>query len=85
MRLSRATDNRRQSNRVRVRSAALPTVAPGPTPRTRGTDPLADERRMRSAGGPLDNATYRCGCGCVFEAPVTTGVQCPSCGGGQAW
>ncbi|WP_354697968.1 hypothetical protein DSM112329_03627 [Paraconexibacter sp. AEG42_29] len=85
MRLSRTTDNRRPTARPRARPAALPQVPPGPTPRTRGTDPLAAERRLRSSGGPVDNATYGCGCGYVFEAPVSTGVTCPHCGTGQAW
>lgn len=85
MRLSQSTDNHRQTAHSRVRPATLPQVPHGPTPRTRGTDPLAAERRLRSSGGPVDNATYGCACGHVFQAPVSTGVECPKCGTGQAW
>lgn len=46
---------------------------------------LAAERRMRRAGGPQDTALYRCGCGFVFDAPVTTTVSCPHCDSGLAW
>lgn len=39
------------------------------------------------AGQPLtnDQAIYACGCGFVFQAPVSTSVDCPHCGGTQAW
>ena len=43
------------------------------------------EARERNAGGPQDLAAYRCSCGCVFEAAVSTTVGCPHCGGTQAW
>ncbi|HEX7292872.1 MAG TPA: hypothetical protein VF250_17250 [Conexibacter sp.] len=43
------------------------------------------QARERAAGGPEDRAAYRCTCGCVFEAPVSTTVGCPHCGGTQAW
>jgi hypothetical protein len=43
------------------------------------------QARERAAGGPEDRAAYRCACGCVFEAPVSTTVGCPHCGGEQAW
>jgi hypothetical protein len=45
----------------------------------------APQARERDAGGPEDRAAYRCSCGCVFEAPVSTSVGCPHCGGTQAW
>jgi rubrerythrin len=32
-----------------------------------------------------DRAVYTCQCGYVFEAPVSTSVGCPHCGGTQAW
>ncbi len=54
-------------------------------PRPAEEDPFADERRLRDAGGPDDQATYHCTCGYVFEADVTTSVACPHCGTGQAW
>lgn len=47
--------------------------------------PAGPEARVRQAGGPDDRAVYRCACGYVFEAPVSTSVACPNCGGGQAW
>jgi len=43
------------------------------------------ERRMRDAGGPDDRACYSCGCGFLFEAPVSTSVHCPHCDTVQAW
>jgi hypothetical protein len=41
--------------------------------------------RVRQAGGPLDQASYSCQCGCLFSAPVSTTVSCPHCGVAQAW
>jgi hypothetical protein len=32
-----------------------------------------------------DETTYRCGCGYVFHAAVSTTVACPHCGDTQAW
>jgi len=50
---------------------------------------VGDVRRERGtcSGRPLtnDSATYHCQCGFVFEAPVSTSVGCPHCGGTQAW
>ena len=56
----------------------------------RATPPQAEQppipqARERAAGGPEDRAAYRCSCGCVFDAPVSTTVGCPHCGGTQAW
>lgn len=45
----------------------------------------APQARERAAGGPEDRAAYRCTCGYVFEAPVSTTVGCPHCGDTQAW
>ena len=45
---------------------------------------LARERNQR-ANVSQDTATYSCGCGYVFTAPVSTTVDCPHCGSGQAW
>jgi len=47
--------------------------------------PPSPQARERAAGGPEDLAAYRCACGYVFEAPVSTTVGCPHCGGTQAW
>lgn len=46
-------------------------------------DPAA--HRVRAAGGPVDLASYSCGCGMVFSASVSTSVSCPHCGTEQAW
>ncbi len=32
-----------------------------------------------------DTALYSCGCGMIFDAPVTASVGCPHCGERQAW
>jgi hypothetical protein len=32
-----------------------------------------------------DRAVYSCECGFIFQAPVSTSVGCPHCGGSQAW
>lgn len=42
-------------------------------------------RRIRDAGGPVDEACYPCSCGYFFIAPVSTSVTCPHCGTTQAW
>jgi rubrerythrin len=55
-----------------------------PVPEAPG-DQLADEWRMRAAGGPADRAQYACVCGYVFQADVSTSVACPNCGAAQAW
>lgn len=47
--------------------------------------PAADARRHRISMTTLDRASYQCGCGNVFMAPVSTDVACPACGGAQAW
>ena len=44
-----------------------------------------EEQRARESGGPIDNASYSCDCGLVFDAPVSTSVHCPHCGTTQAW
>ena len=41
--------------------------------------------RERAAGGPQDNAYYRCSCGCAFVAHVEAGVHCPHCDDEQTW
>ncbi len=41
--------------------------------------------RVRSAGGPIDEASYACQCGFMFLAPVSTTVVCPHCHAPQAW
>jgi hypothetical protein len=41
--------------------------------------------RRRHGGATQDRALYSCGCGCAFDAPVSTSVDCPHCGDRQAW
>lgn len=57
----------------------------GSEPRARGRDsaPPSEERRDRDPS--QDTAVYTCQCGMVFEAHVNTSVDCPHCGGHQAW
>jgi hypothetical protein len=45
----------------------------------------AERRDARRGGGPQDTALYACQCGYVFTAQVSTSVECPHCGCGQAW
>lgn len=56
-------------------------VVAGPAPPAAN---LARERNQR-ANCSQDAATYACGCGYVFTAPVSTSVDCPHCGADQAW
>ena len=63
--------------RHRPARAAVSPPAPAPTS-------LARERNQR-ANVSEDTATYSCGCGYVFTAPVSTTVDCPHCGADQAW
>ena len=74
-RTTRQPDIRRSSRRV-----AHPAPRGGAAPQ-----PLTGEDRVRAAGGPQDQAFYRCGCGFAFADEVSTHVACPQCGTGQAW
>ncbi len=56
---------------------------PAPVPAQPRDDGAPGRRALH---GPVqDNALYNCHCGYVFEAAVSTSVDCPHCGGGQAW
>jgi hypothetical protein len=74
--------------RVAASTATEPRV-PAPaspgclTPASPACDP--DVKRVREAGGPIDRASYACGCGYLFSASVSTTVACPHCGSNQAW
>jgi hypothetical protein len=68
----------RTSPRIGRRAQAR-VVRPEPEPAP------APQARERAAGGPQDRAAYRCTCGYVFEALVSTTVGCPHCGDTQAW
>jgi hypothetical protein len=49
------------------------------------TPPQPPAREPRGGGPSQDTALYSCSCGFVFEAAVSTSVDCPHCGGAQAW
>jgi hypothetical protein len=68
-----------------LRSATGPDAALSPPPPAPAPQPSSPQARERAAGGPEDRAAYRCSCGYVFEAAVSTTVGCPHCGGTQAW
>jgi hypothetical protein len=70
----------REERPARVAGRAEAQQAPEPT----GNRSSA-ARRRREAGAPTDAAMYACHCGFVFQALVSTSVDCPHCGGAQAW
>jgi hypothetical protein len=75
----------RHSRRHRRGRAAV-TGDPAPhasDPAVGRSDPAVE--RVREAGGPVDRASYTCACGYLFSAAVSTTVNCPHCGAGQAW
>lgn len=59
-----------------------PRAAPAPAPEV---VEHPHQRRAKRSGGPVDQASYSCACGMVFDAAVSTSVACPHCGTGQAW
>ena len=59
----------------------MPTSSQATAQRTRkGEQRPANGNRLTN-----DHALYTCVCGFVFEAPVSTSVDCPHCGDTQAW
>jgi rubrerythrin len=50
-----------------------------------GTAARSEMVRIHEGGPPQDQAVYTCQCGYVFEATVSTSVDCPHCGSAQAW
>jgi hypothetical protein len=78
-----ADTERPRRHRRRKRTAAPRTTNLHLTAPASGED--ATVARVRLAGGPIDNASYTCGCGFVFAASVSTTVRCPHCGADQAW
>lgn len=76
----------RRSRRARA-AAQQPLAVPTAQQPTAPAAPVRDRaiERAQEAGGPLDTACYSCGCGLLFDAPVSTTVTCPHCGAGQAW
>jgi hypothetical protein len=77
----RSTPRPRLGRRTVRRAAAGDADVAPPQPQPQPSP----QARERAAGGPEDRAAYRCSCGYVFEAPVSTTVGCPHCGGTQAW
>lgn len=71
--------------RLGRRAGTLIGVLDLPRSQTDAEQAQAPEARERAAGGPEDRAAYTCSCGFAFEAPVSTTVGCPHCGGTQAW
>ena len=51
----------------------------------RSTRPAPEQDAIRRASRTQDHAHYACGCGHAFSAGVSTSVDCPRCGAGQAW
>jgi hypothetical protein len=90
VRAKRVESIRRRREGFRAQGAEQPEAQTRP-PKVRPPAAVAvgDVRRERGtcSGKPLTNdaATYHCQCGFVFEAPVSTSVGCPHCGGTQAW
>jgi hypothetical protein len=68
-----ARAKRRRVVRGAAPRRAQPTAKPTPT---------RDQARV---GPPQDRATYKCSCGYIFQADVTTSVGCPHCGSELAW
>lgn len=83
----RVIPTRPRTGRRLDRSAHAParSAAPAPAPPAPAMTDHRHERRARESGGPIDRAQYSCACGMVFQAPVSTSVSCPHCGGDQAW
>jgi hypothetical protein len=76
-------DRRQRAPRRALRLARL-MHEPPPSEHV-STPKDATARRVREAGGPLDEAHYSCACGYLFVASVSTSVSCPHCGATQAW
>ncbi|HEV2975256.1 MAG TPA: hypothetical protein VGX69_09725 [Solirubrobacteraceae bacterium] len=76
-------DSLRHPRRTREERHRRDIARPAPDAPARAAD-LAVQR-VRTAGGPLDEASYACSCGYVFRAPVSTTVACPHCRAQQAW
>ena len=51
----------------------------------RAARPAPAQSDLPSATGIQDHAHYACECGHGFSAGVSTSVDCPRCGAGQAW
>lgn len=82
----------RSRTRTRQSSGSQAPAQPSPSLEMR-IQRLADTSRSpapepepgSAVESQLDEATYTCGCGFIFSAPVLTSVDCPHCGDAQAW
>lgn len=83
------TKSKTSAHRIRRRLQERPGRSGTDSPQTRPVPapagPDARVRRRREAAAPQDAAVYTCQCGFVFEALVSTSVDCPHCGDAQAW
>ena len=70
-----------------ARPLSLPKRRPRASAVASPPPPAVSPARERNQRANLcqDAATYWCGCGYVFLAPVSTSVGCPHCGAAQAW
>jgi hypothetical protein len=79
VRPKRVESNRRRETPAHRGAGRPQPPAPAADHRTR------DQRAWSAQRLATDQAVYTCQCGYVFEAPVSTSVGCPHCGGTQAW
>lgn len=81
--------SRRGRPRRRVAGAIHVRVRGGDPASGGGEHTVAEQARAalerRDLDPSQDTAVYSCGCGTVFEGPVSTSVSCPHCGMRQAW
>jgi hypothetical protein len=73
----------REGRLGRVTGRDAPSTNPGATVTTQTA--VSAHRRREAGGASEDKAIYMCQCGFVFQALVSTSVDCPHCGGSQAW
>jgi hypothetical protein len=77
---------RRASERRPEEARGAPSGAAAEAPGSlRRVDTDVRARSHRQGGPSQDRAVYNCGCGYVFDALVSTSVDCPHCGDAQAW
>lgn len=77
--------HRQGSERRGTTTGATRGDAPDGVRQTETEDQAIPAERRRDGGVPQDRAVYTCQCGFVFSAQVSTSVDCPHCGGAQAW
>lgn len=71
--------------RLRHSPTAERSVAPASQRASEAPPRVPESRRRQELGRQRDQAQYTCQCGFVFKAAVSTSVDCPHCGGAQAW